>query len=73
MMMFPTTNDFGEWRKTEPYIGEDGIYVPTHEYTYEGTATEYELFMTKEIFQEAFKEYILKEGLLNVQGKKQGK
>lgn len=64
--------DFKEWRKTEPYIGEDGIYVPTRDYVYDGTATEYELFMTKEIFQEAFKEYIVKEGLLHVSRKEQG-
>lgn len=67
----PERGNFGEWRKTEPYIGEDGIYVPRHEYVYEGTATEYELFMTKEIFQEAFKEYIVKEGLLHVSRKEQ--
>lgn len=60
---------FGEWRKAESYIGEDGIYVPVHEYVYDGTATEYNLLMTKEMFQEAFKEYIIKEGLLNVQSK----
>lgn len=64
-------NDFGEWRRTEPYVGEDAIYVPTREFTYEGTAVEYRQFMTKELFQEAFKEYIVKEGLLNVQDKKQ--
>lgn len=62
-MPFATVGDFGEWRKTEPYIGEDGIYVPKREYTYEGAAVEYRLFMTKEIFQEAYKEYIKKEGL----------
>lgn len=67
----PKREGFGEWRKTEPYISEDGIYVPRHEYVYEGTATEYELFMTKEMFQEAFKEYIVKEGLLNVPRKEQ--
>ena len=63
-MSFVTVGDFGEWRKTEPYIGEDGIYVPKHEYTYEGAAVEYRLFMTKEIFQEAYKEYVKKEGLV---------
>ena len=62
---------FGEWRKTEPFIGEDGIYVPMQEYEYEGASTVYELFMTKELFQEAFKEYILKEGLLDVSRKEQ--
>ena len=66
----PDNESFGEWRKTEPYIGEDGIYVPLQEYVYEGTAVEYRQFMTKELFQEAFKEYIVKEGLLNVQNKK---
>ncbi len=65
-----TNKSFGEWRKAEPYIGEDGIYIPVHEYVYEGTATEYNLLMTKEMFQEAFKEYVLKEGLLDVQSKK---
>lgn len=65
--------DFSEWRKTEPYVGEDAIYVPKHEYMYEGTITEYYQFMTKELFQEAFKEYIVKEGLLDVQDKKQRK
>lgn len=63
--------DFGEWRRTEPFVGEDGIYVPRYEYIYEGTATEYFQFMSKEIFQEAFKEYIVKEGLNNVQSKEQ--
>lgn len=63
--------DFGEWRKTEPYVAEDGIYVPLHEYVYEDTMAVYELFMTKEIFQEAFKEYIIKEGLLDVPCKEQ--
>lgn len=67
----PDNESFGEWRKTEPYISEDGIYVPLQEYVYEGTSTTYELFMTKELFQEAFKEYIVKEGLLNVSRKEQ--
>lgn len=60
---------FGEWRKAEPYVGEDGIYVPMHDYVYEGTVTEYRRLMSKELFVEAFKEYILKEGLLDVQSK----
>lgn len=63
-----TSKDF---RLAEPYVGEDAIYIPKHRYIYEGTTTEYEIFMKKEIFQEAFKEYILKEGLLDVQSKRQ--
>ena len=70
MTSVPVGN-FGEWRRTEPYVGEDAIYIPKHEYIYDGMAAEYQLFMTKEIFQEAFKEYILKEGLLDVQSKEQ--
>lgn len=58
-----------EARKAEPYVGEDGIYMPIHEYIYEGTATEYEMVISKELFQKAFKEYIKKEGLLDVQSK----
>lgn len=57
-----------DMRHTEPYVGEDAIYIPCHEYIYEGTETEYKVFMTKELFQEAFYEYIVKEGL-NVQSK----
>jgi len=59
---------FGEWRKTEPFVDTDGIYVPLKEYSYDDIIT-YKLFMSKEIFQAAFKEYILKEGLLDVQSK----
>ena len=70
-IVFPNHESFGEWRKTEPFIGEDGIYIPMQEYEYEGTPTAYELFMTKELFQEAFKEYIIKEGLLHVSRKEQ--
>ena len=58
-------------RRAEPYVDDDGIYMPVHEYFYEGVPAEYKMIMSKELFQEAFKEYILKEGLLNVQSKEQ--
>lgn len=64
-------NYYPELRRAEPYVAEDGIYMPLHDYVYEGVVTEYRLVLTKELFQEAFKEYILKEGLLNVQSKEQ--
>ena len=60
--------DFGDWRKTEPYVDEDGIWIPKYNYIYNDN-TEYSLFMSKEIFQDAFKEYVLKKGLLDVQSK----
>ena len=58
----------GDLRRAEPYVGEDGIYMPIHDYIYDGGPAEYKMIITKELFQEAFKEYIIKEGL-NVQGK----
>ena len=64
-------NPYPDLRRAEPYVDDDGIYMPVHEYVYEGVSTEYKMIMSKELFQEAFKEYILKEGLLNVQGKEQ--
>ena len=64
-------NYYPELRRAEPYVAEDGIYMPLHDYVYEGVVTEYRLVLTKELFQEAFKEYMLKEGLLNVQSKEQ--
>lgn len=51
--------------KAEPYVGEDGIYMPIHPYIYDDSMADYSLLMSKEIFQEAFKEYILKEGLFD--------
>jgi len=62
---------YPDLRCAEPYVDDDGIYMPVHEYVYEGVPTEYKMLMPKELFQEAFKEYVLKEGLLNVQGKEQ--
>ena len=63
-------NPYPDMRRAEPYVAEDGIYMPVHEYFYEGVPAEYRLVLSKEIFQEAFKEYIVKEGL-NVQSKEQ--
>lgn len=57
-------NKNAEMHRAEPYVGEDGIYMPVHEYIYEDSIADYKLFMTREIFQEAFKEYIQKEHLI---------
>ena len=70
LMAFLFNQHAKDLRRAEPYVAEDGIYMPIHEYVYEGTAPEYKLVLTKEMFQEAFYEYIVKEGL-NVQSKKQ--
>lgn len=46
--------------KQEPYVGEDGLYVPVHEYVQEGCASAYRCIMSKEMFVEAYNKYINK-------------
>lgn len=45
-----------------PYVNENGIWEPLSEYDY-GKITPYRCIMTKEMFQEAYYEFIKKEGL----------
>ena len=47
--------------KLEPRVSEDGIYVPIEEYVYDDQPRHYRCVMTKEIFVEAYKKYILEE------------
>ena len=47
------------WRLAKAEVREDGIYIPTQEYTYEGVETKFQCLLTREIFQEAYKKYIL--------------
>ena len=44
--------------KQEPYVSEDGIYIPLEEYVPEGCASSYKCIMTKEMFVEAYNEWI---------------
>lgn len=44
--------------KQEPYVGEDGIYVPLEDYVYEGTGSYYKMILSKEIFVEAYNKWI---------------
>ena len=41
-----------------PYVGEDGIYVPCEEYVPEGCACNYKCILTKEMFIEAYNKWI---------------
>ena len=36
--------------KQDPYVGEDGIYVPIEDYVREGTTSLYRNIITKELF-----------------------
>lgn len=44
--------------KQEPYVGDDGIYIPCNEYVLEGYATNYRCVLTKEMFVEAYNKWI---------------
>lgn len=44
--------------KQEPYVGEDGIYVPLEPYIQEGHASDYKCIMTKKMFVEAYNKWI---------------
>lgn len=45
--------------KQEPYVGDDGIYVPCEEYVEEGCLSAYKCVLTKEMFIEAYNKWIL--------------
>lgn len=47
-----------EYIKQEPYVGDDGIYVPVNSYVPAGCTGIYQLIMTKEMFIEAYNKWI---------------
>ena len=52
-------NQLGEYFvKQEPYIDDDGIYIPMEEYVPEGCASFYKCIMTKKMFVEAYNKWI---------------
>lgn len=44
--------------KQEPYIDNEGIWIPVQEYIPEGYASTYRCLITKELFVEAFNKWI---------------
>lgn len=44
--------------KQEPYVNDEGIWVPVQEYVPEGCAAAYQCFITKELFVEAYNRWI---------------
>ena len=48
----------GRYIRQKPYVGDDGIYVPVHEYVPEGTESMYTCVMTKAMFVEAYERWI---------------
>ena len=48
----------GRYIRQEPYVDNNGIYVPYKEYVLEGTASIYKCIMTREMFIEAYNKWI---------------
>ena len=46
--------------KQEPYVDDDGIYVPVNEYVPDGFSSMYRCIITKELFVEAYNKWIKK-------------
>lgn len=44
--------------RQEPYVDDEGIWVPCMPYVPEGCASNYKLVMTKEMFVEAYNKWI---------------
>lgn len=44
--------------KQEPYIDNDGVWMPCEPYVPEGCASNYKLVMSKEMFVEAYSKWI---------------
>ena len=44
--------------KQDPYVGENGIYVPCEAYVPEGCVSSYKCVLTKEMFVEAYNKWI---------------
>lgn len=45
--------------KQEPYVNDEGIWIPCEEYVQEGHASTYRCVLTKEMFIEAYNKWIL--------------
>ena len=46
------------WVKQEPYVSEDGIYIPIEEYVPEGCTGIYKKLISKELCIEAYNKWI---------------
>ncbi len=44
--------------RQNPYVDDDGIYVPVNEYVPEGCGSAYRCIITKELFIEAYNKWI---------------
>ena len=54
-------NMSGCYIRQEPYVGDNGIYVPVNEYAPEDCVSMYRCIMTKKMFVEAYNKWIKSE------------
>lgn len=47
-----------EYVRNSPYIDDEGIWVPCHEYSPKGTASTYTMLISKDLFIEAYNKWI---------------
>lgn len=52
------TGHLVEYVKQYPYVDDEGIFVPVYEYAPEGTASNYRMIISKELFVEAYNKWI---------------
>ena len=55
----------GRYIRQEPYVGDNGIYVPVNEYVPEGCTSMYKCVMTKEMFIAAYNKWIKNDSNIN--------
>lgn len=58
MVFQPISMERSAYIKQEPYVDDDGIWIPYEKYVLEGYASAYRLVMSKEIFVEAYNKWI---------------
>ena len=49
---------YADYIKQEPFVGDDGIYIPVTEYVIKGSSCVYRRIITKELFVEAYNKWI---------------
>ena len=58
MVFQPISMERSAYIKQEPYVDDDGIWIPYEEYAPQGCASEYRLVMSKDMFVEAYNKWI---------------
>ena len=51
-------NELTVWKKTQPKIDDEGIWMPINEYVSEEFETLYKLIISKDMFVEAYNKWI---------------